>query len=174
MKYLIIILLPLIILTGDDLDIRVQERNPSHKIINPIILKPIKRAIEREISKKNSILDVIILRIDSISDTHQNVYTLASNFQTELIFHKQSKKANNPKGYLWVDNVLVLLYNEPGSFFKKIGIPNDIFEIDIDNNTFFPISIHTSYYYYKYEKFSVFDEINESMELSGQMDEIED
>ncbi|MCF6295606.1 MAG: hypothetical protein L3J25_07940 [Flavobacteriaceae bacterium] len=133
-------------------------------------MKPISRMIEK-IKEKKSLLDVILLRTDWLNSNEKNVYLKASNFETEQMYYQNDNNKLKPKGYLWVDDIFVLLYNDTNTFFSKINEPKDILKNDKEIKLL--VDVHTSYYHYIYRKDTIYSNIEEYIELKGEMDEIE-
>lgn len=148
----------------------LQKLEASHRIKNQIILTPINKLIKK--SNGNIFLNVILVRIDSINRNKKNVYLRASNLATEKMYFQVDKNTIKPKGYLYVNDILILLYNDTNTFFSKINEPEDVLKSD-EKFKLFP-EIHTSYYYYSYSKDTIYGNIEEYIELKGEMDYIED
>ncbi|OMP32311.1 hypothetical protein BKM32_04470 [Mangrovimonas sp. DI 80] len=146
-----------------------QNRDASHIINNPVILNPIREVINK--MDQSSLLNVIVLRVDSVDMNHQNIYLKASNFETEAVYFNTSKNSSKLKGYLWVDNTQVLLFDESKVFFQRIDENYDIFKNTNDISTL--VSVHTPYRYYEYKKDSIFGEIEEFIEFKGELDKID-
>lgn len=141
----------------------------SHTLKNKILLKPIVKIVDKV--KNEALIDIVIVKIDSVDLNNYNICIKPSNFETEKAFCDLEKPCNKPKGYGIIDNTPVLIYGSLDSFFTKISDPIDFLEVD--NNKKSLTSLHEPFSCYSYYKDNVYGDEVESIEYKGKYDSLD-
>ena len=116
----------------------LKKMQASHVLNNNILLKPMNKLVS-ELEVKNSLFNILVLKIDSISPKEFNVYIKKSNLGMEQLNFQLNEDAIYPKGYTFIDDIPVLLYGNLEVFFTRERKPlnilrrgnSDIFVFDI-------------------------------------------
>lgn len=143
---------------------------PSHTANNAIITSTLQEYISNYV-KPDPLLNMVIVRIDHKDETTQDIYISASVFESECVLYQFGTDPPTPKGFLEIDGVLIVLYNEIDTFFEKIREPVNPLNREVKPDVF--VEVHPTYRHYVYRKLIVFGAIEEYIEFVEELDEID-
>lgn len=143
---------------------------PSHIINNTIITCTLQEYISKYV-KPDPLFNMVIVRIDRKDENTQDIYISATNFESECVFYQFDTDPPTPKGYLEIDGVLIVLYNDIDTFFKKIREP--VNPLNREVKPYVLVEVHPTYRHYVYRKLNVFGAIEEYIEFVQELDEID-
>jgi len=141
------------------------ELKPTHSIKNELITEPIKKTIKK-INIKNSLFNIIIVKIDSINYNKENIYIHQSNFQMEQLYYLLNK--SEPDGYIFIDKYPILLYGDLDTFFKTENEKVDI--LKYEKKVEFIIDLDPMYQHYLYHRDTILGDLNEGLIYKGEND----
>ena len=136
----------------------------SHSVKNKKILNIIDK--KNELINNNSLYDVIVVKIDSISAEKQNIYIKASNFDLEKKYCFTDIGCERPNGYVSVNNIPVLLYGDLDVFFNKERKTKDI--LKSKKEELILLEMDGEYSMYEYQSYQIDDEIIENIIYKGE------
>lgn len=141
----------------------------SHTLKNKILLKPISKVVDKV--KNEALIDIVIVRIDSVDSNSYNICIKPSNFETEKAFCDLDNPCEKPKGYGMIDDTPILIYGSLDPFFTKISDPVDFLKADKNEKSL--TSLHEPYSCYSYFKDKVYGDEVESIEYKGKFDSLD-
>ena len=119
--------------------------NPSHELMSSILQDSLTTYSDKKIK---SAANILILHVDQINSEQSNIYFKSGNLQIEQENYHYSDNPIKPDGYCLVNKVLVLLYGDIDSLFKKIRQEENILATDKRMELMF--SFHSSFQHYRY------------------------
>ncbi|GAB5398559.1 MAG: hypothetical protein Aureis2KO_01440 [Aureisphaera sp.] len=134
-------------------------------------MQPIKGYIEDEIVG-NPPYNILLVYVERLSKRDFNVYIRASDINLEKEYYRLKINPYKPKGYVVLNNVLVLLYKDVDYLFEKVGYPEDIISTDEKINLIF--SNHKNYQCYFFRKNLEEENILDYIEYKGEISSIPD
>ncbi len=150
---------------------RVQKLAPTHTLKSEILNDPLSK-ISLEVNKENSLSNMIIIMIDSISNNEVHLYLKESNFRMEQLYYElqSNKNTRQVKGYFFYKDILVIIYGDVNYFFieqrKPLNIMKNTRDIDLI------IESHIPFKHYLYKKYIISDYEYENIKFIGKNDDI--